>query len=438
MPRDGSKVHATTFVPALGEFIPGPACSAGSSSKEGKSKSSAQQKDSNGSSSAKGSTKKDSGRSLTSPRTSSNHGNKGSDDKSTNGSQDGAGFKSKDNIKLEAIQHKDRVGSPSSMACKSAMDKSEKSRRTLSKVGNVTVPGGLEVKVSQYDSSSAHPIKSSMSPTSGSDRDSVPHRTHSTGSDQSHGRMSNPPCFSPPSMHPYSALAGYPPPMSPHHMRPHEMPSLSSEEQRRYLEWHYAASAAAKRGYYYEPPTLRLPGQEMFKTEHRPGHSFPSPKSDGRLSSHTSPGHPSPRHIDSRSTPSVETKQEGSKQETSCQREPAPASYGSPPESMLRSVLTAGIHRPLPTMESQRTSPTTSSSNSTSKHQKQGSSTSEEKSSTLLKSKNGNDSGPGRSTPGTKTSDGRHPPVGIAVAQKRQESDTSKGQRSASNSSRSK
>ncbi|XP_072042913.1 LOW QUALITY PROTEIN: uncharacterized protein [Amphiura filiformis] len=439
VPRDGSKVHATTFVPALGEFIPGPACSAGASNKEGKSRAGSQQRESSSSSSvSKGSSKKDGTRSLTSPKhhssssSSSGHGSAaksshGEDKTSTTSTPDSA--KGKDSARLlDNTQCKD--GSPS-ISSKIGSDKGDKSKRTLSKVGNVTVPGGLEVKVSQYEGiTKEHPIKCSMSPCSSSDRDSVPHRTQSTGSDHSirdHGRMSNPPCFSPPSLHPYSTLAGYPgypPAISPHHLKPHEMPpaTLSSEEQRRYLEWHYAASAAAKRGYYYEAPALRLPGQEYMKTEQRLGHSFPSPNSDGRSS------HSSPRL-------GMETKIEGGRQEKSCHREQVPASYGSPPESMLRSVLTAGIHRPPVGAESQRdSSPTSESKGSKSVN------CTDEKPYTLLKTKPGSDASsvPGRSTPGIKTGDGRHPPVGIAVAQKRQDSDTAaKGQRSASNSSRS-
>ena len=422
-------------MPALGEFIPGPACSAGASSKEGKSRTGSQQKDSSGAS--KSSSKKDGTKNLISPKhSSSSSSSSGSSHTRTCSGDESSSVKGKDFTKSNDGSHQKDLSSPS-LSGKSGTekDKSDKSKKTLNKVGNVTVPGGLEVKVSQYDSSiKDHPIKSSMSPSSGSDRDSVPHRTQSTGSDHSardHGRMSNPPCFSPPSM--YSPLAGYPltPAISPHHLKPHEIPvSLSSEEQRRYLEWHYAASAAAKRGYYYEPPTLRLPGQELMKQEHRLPHSYPSPKSDGR-SSHSSP------RLDSRSgLLTMETKVEGGKQEKSCQREQIPAAYGSPPESMLRSVLTAGIHRPPASTELQQRDSSPTGSNS-SKNSKQGT---DEKPYTMLKNKTGNESSvPGRSTPGTKSSDGRHPPVGIAVAQKRQDSDSAaKGQRSASNSSRSK
>ena len=175
------------------------------------------------------------------------------------------------------------------------------------------------------------------------------------------------------------------------------------------MEWHLAAT---KRGYCYDHLGLRV--QEPLKLEsammHRTQHqqSFPSPRTDTR--------------------PELTPEHSRGREYTQC---------NVPQESMLRSVLTAGMHTAHP--ETQRTSP--GSSNKATKQSSDSTKSENRSKSTNHGSKTSTDGlgSQGRSTPGTKGSDGRNPPVGIAVAQKRQDTDTvSQGRATAITTPRSK
>ncbi|XP_022080209.1 trinucleotide repeat-containing gene 18 protein-like isoform X2 [Acanthaster planci] len=404
-PRDGSKVHATTFVPALGEFIPGPASSATVQVKESKAKTSANGKESSHGSAVnekekdKGCIKKEFAKVGTTLSTKEQiaalpKSDIGSEKTKVGTSHQDCGAKIKESMEVKSALTKGKS---------EKVDRHEKSKKTHSS------------SKSAHESRDHH-LSPSDPPTNGKDRGNE--SSHRTASDSIHReacRTSDAAIISTtPNMHSY-----------PHHMAGYSLPLggmvpssrdggkldasstlYSADEQRRYLEWHMAA---AKRGYCYEHPGVRVPGQEppkldpgmMHRTPHQP--SFPSPRTDSRPEL-------IPEHSRSRDFPP----------------------YTAPQESMLRSVLTAGIHQAH--SDTQRTSPGSSSnsaaggSGSSSKATKQSCETKTENrsKSTSHGSKTSLDSlgSQGRSTPGIKGSDGRNPPVGIAVAQKRQDSDS--------------
>ncbi|XP_033630747.1 trinucleotide repeat-containing gene 18 protein-like isoform X2 [Asterias rubens] len=382
MPRDGSKVHATTFVPALGEFIPGPASSATIPVKESKTKTSVNGKESGHVSEKekdKGAAKKDVMKvvmttspkePITSPKSD------GSSDRTKDG-----GSKSKDISDMKSVtKGKSEKG-----------EKHEKVKKTHSsnKLG--------------HESRDHHLSPSELS---GSGKERSADSTHRTPNDLIHRetcRTSDAAVISTtPSVHGYPHhMSGYSVPLgstvsSSREGTKQEIPTTfySNEEQRRYMEWHLAAT---KRGYCYDHLGLRV--QEPLKLEsammHRTQHqqSFPSPRTDTRQE--LTPEHSRGREY------------------TQC---------NVPQESMLRSVLTAGMHTAH--SETQRTSP--GSSNKATKQSSDSAKSENRSKSTNHGSKTSTDGlgSQGRSTPGTKGSDGRNPPVGIAVAQKRQDTDT--------------
>ncbi len=385
MPRDGSKVHATTFVPALGEFIPGPASSATIPGKESKTKTSVNGKDSSHGTAVsekekdKGLVKKDVTKVVmtTSPKEPTITSPKS--DISSDRTKD-VGSKSKDIPDMKS-------------GTKGKSEKGEKHEKT---------------KKAHSSSKSVHESRDhhlSPSELSGSGKERSTESTHRTPNDLIHRetcRTSDAAVISTtPNVHGYphhmsgfSVPLGSTVPSSRDGTKP-DIPTTfySNEEQRRYMEWHLAAT---KRGYCYDHLGLRV--QEPLKLEsammHRTPHqqSFPSPRTDTR--------------------PELNPEHSRGREYTQC---------NVPQESMLRSVLTAGMHTAH--SETQRTSP---GSNKATKQSSDSTKSENRSKSTNHGSKTSTDGlgSQGRSTPGTKGSDGRNPPVGIAVAQKRQDTET--------------
>ena len=378
-PRDGSKVHATTFVPALGEFIPGPASSATIPVKESKTKTSLSGKESSHGSVVsekekdKASLKKEitkvittfsKDQTITSPKSDIT-----SDRTKIGVLHQEEGTKSKENPEIKSTLTKGKG------------DKGEKHDKA---------------KKTHSSNKSGHVSPADLS-SSGKDR--VAENAHRTPNDLIHRetcRTSDAAVISTtPNVHSYPHhMSGYSVPLgstvpSPRDGNKPDTPSFySSEEQRRYMEWHMAAN---KRGYCYDHMVpLKLDSAMMHRTPHQ--QSFPSPRTDNRPE--LNPEHSRGREY---------------------------TQYGVPQESMLRSVLTAGMHQAH--SDSQRTSP--GSSNKSTKQNSDNKSENRAKS-TNHGSKSSSDTlgSQGRSTPGTKGSDGRNPPIGIAVAQKRQDTES--------------